>query len=623
MSIHMIPEQPRDFSPESHEGVFFEALKNNYKGTEEYYVFHSYEAMTVNKKDNVVDDREVDFVVLNQKKGVLCIEVKAGGHIYYSQRRWYYGSGIEMSHGGPYNQARTAARVIREKVQNDSRARVRDIANHCKFLSAVCFVDMQKKDISSQNLPEDASIDVTITSDDLDDIWSKIESIYELKVPSERYSDQLSKGMNDGEFKLLVDAVFCPEFHLIPSQGSTLDIVDVRLKQMIREQYMLLDFLDEQPVAVINGAAGTGKTMIATEKARRNSLAGDKVLFLCYNKKLQKQLAYENKADPDFKNVDFCTLSKLAKDKTGNFQDYNGLTVWLDKCIRKEEKLGYDHIIVDEGQDFGVIGLGENDEKDSEGLENCDIINKLQDAALEQGGTFYLFYDKYQMIQGGQKVDSIFPDCIENADCRLTLHKNCRNTEEIAKTSVTPIRDNRGRLLRVDPAFSWTKVFKPVFHVVGHPDAEIAILNNILDQNKSDGISDTVILSQGALEYSVLKDHLVNKGDYNDPYDYYRHGGKEYRVATCITFKGLEADAIVILNLDKYSFSGEKGNEFYVGTSRAKCKLDMICCISSDDYYNVVSQIDPDAPDRSGNKKAMKKILGNVFSADVIEEEVN
>ena len=37
----MIPEEPKEFDKKSHEDILFNALKNNYHGDEEYYVFHS------------------------------------------------------------------------------------------------------------------------------------------------------------------------------------------------------------------------------------------------------------------------------------------------------------------------------------------------------------------------------------------------------------------------------------------------------------------------------------------------------------------------------------------------------------------------------------------------------
>ena len=99
---------------------------------------------------------------------------------------------------------------------------------------------------------------------------------------------------------------------MISSPETRNDTIRYRQKQLIREQYILLEFLAEQPSAVINGSAGTGKTMIATEKARRHSMDGDKVLFLCYNKKLQKHLEDSCKDNSEFENVKFMTLSSVC-----------------------------------------------------------------------------------------------------------------------------------------------------------------------------------------------------------------------------------------------------------------------------------------------------------------------
>ena len=158
------------------------------------------------------------------------------------------------------------------------------------------------------------------------------------------------------------------------------------------------------------------------------------------------------------------TISQLAKEKTGNFKDYEGLLEWLLECVDDPDDFAYQHVIVDEGQDFGLIdGQGEANDVEA----NCSIIDTLQEISLEKNGTFYLFYDKYQMIQGGGKARYKIPDCIENSDCRLTLHYNCRNTKEIAKTSVTPLKDNKNRAIKPKTACSWFEPVRPVMHLVG------------------------------------------------------------------------------------------------------------------------------------------------------------
>ena len=51
------------------------------------------------------------------------------------------------------------------------------------------------------------------------------------------------------------------------------------IERLTKEQNSLLDYLEEQRVAAIQGAAGTGKTWLAVEKAQKLAGSG-KVLFL-------------------------------------------------------------------------------------------------------------------------------------------------------------------------------------------------------------------------------------------------------------------------------------------------------------------------------------------------------
>lgn len=418
---------------------------------------------------------------------------------------------------------------------------------------------------------------------------------------------------------MLLESVFCPEFKLVPSPTSKSILIEEQMNQLLYEQYRLLDYLEDQDTAVINGAAGTGKTMLAVEKARRNSVDEEKVLFLCYNRLLCNHLNDTHKNGgsrpyrKQFKNVDFMTISQLAKRITGNYKDYDGLMEWLYDCMDDPEKFGYKHVIVDEGQDFGVI---QADSERTEKEKNCSIIDALQEVALEQGGTFYLFYDKYQMIQGGGNVEYKLPDCITNSDCRLSLHYNCRNTKEIARTSVTPLKDTKNRAIKPKTACTWFEPVRPVMHLVESKSKAVKALNEILEKHREANTKDIVILTPGIIEYCCIADKLTQGTEDDAGYYLYDYKGVSYRVTTCIKFKGLEAHAIIMIDLNKNSFTGFEGLEFYVGTSRAKHYLDLVAQIASSDYRVVISALDPDAPIKNDHEK-MRKVLGSMFSADV------
>ena len=81
-----------------------------------------------------------------------------------------------------------------------------------------------------------------------------------------------------------------------------------------KEQLISINLED---IATIQGAAGTGKTLIALEAAKRFSFKGDKVLFLCFNKLLYEHLKF----DCPIKNVDFFNIHSFIKDITQTQSD--------------------------------------------------------------------------------------------------------------------------------------------------------------------------------------------------------------------------------------------------------------------------------------------------------------
>ena len=168
--------------------------------------------------------------------------------------------------------------------------------------------------------------------------------------------------------------------------------------------------------------------MVAVEKAEMHARRGEKVLFLCFNRNLRDSLEKRH----GNKNIDFMTLDSLGKkiDSKYNRDNRGSLVVRLLQMEEKGESLGYDHVVVDEGPDF----VFEND--------GTDILSCLQQLTvkdeIDSNHSFYVFYDEFQLVQGAKPKDLALPSFIKSADCRLTLYRNCRNTPEIAKTTLIP-----------------------------------------------------------------------------------------------------------------------------------------------------------------------------------------
>lgn len=536
----MIPNRPHSFAPASLEGVMFEALE---KLSDEYYVFHSLRISTV--VDNTFHESETDFVIFNQRLGILCLEAKAG-QVHFENGYWLYGSGEPMHNGGPFNQAASNKWKLIKYFENH---RFTSILDKCKFLHAVWFPSITAIDIRGMILPTDSDKALVMTSEALINPQPFIEKIFSIELPNKQETN-----LTVSEANRILKEILCPQFNVFPSVSFEADLKKIVFHRLLEEQSGILNFLSEQKTAVINGAAGTGKTMIAVEKARRHASAGERVLFLCYNNQLKCYLSDNYRHE----NIDYYTISgwacKLCDSATPDYAKLKDVLeeMWL------YETFPYTHVIIDEGQDFGMTDVEESD-------IICQLETLIKDSKKDTA-SFYIFYDKLQLIQA-----SSMPHYIADADCKLTLYRNCRNTENIAKTSLSPITEREPKLM--DGCIKGAPANLHFTDLISITDK----LDSILDRLKNSGYKDIIILTCKTEETSVLKDFAQN-GRYKN----------KYQFTTCRKFKGLEADAVILMDVSENSFEGENALLFYVGTSRARLSLDIITTMDAEACLSVL-----------------------------------
>ena len=107
-------------------------------------------------------------------------------------------------------------------------------------------------------------------------------------------------------------------------------------------------------MAAVQGGAGTGKTMLAIEKARRLAET-DQVLFLCFNHHLLQYLQSSyGTAIPNitFANLPLLTCRHMQISDAGGDE---GISRYLNEY--DQHSWPYKHIIIDEGQDFAECHL--------------------------------------------------------------------------------------------------------------------------------------------------------------------------------------------------------------------------------------------------------------------------
>ena len=234
--------------------------------------------------------------------------------------------------------------------------------------------------------------------------------------------------------------------------------------------------------------------MIALEKARRHAANGEKVLFLCYNAELCRYIREKYAQE----NLDIYTIiGYICKLGNSREPDYD----WVKSALEDmfvTESFPYKHVVIDEGQDFGLDDL--------EGSGIMEIMRECIEMR-DDGSSFFVFYDKLQLIQARS-----MPAFIEEADCRLTLYRNCRNTINIATTSLKPITERDPKLMEGAVAGIPAQL-----HFCDEREQVIGALDKAIAELKEDGIGNIVILTCKTEKTSIIAD-LVNDGMYRRKY---------------------------------------------------------------------------------------------------------
>ena len=315
---------------------------------------------------------------------------------------------------------------------------------------------------------------------------------------------------------------------------------------------------------VIKGSPGTGKTVVALYRAAQ--MRNKSVLMLVYNRPLMLYL----KSAIEELDLDDCEVSTYHSWISGFYQDVLGRPVpKVDKFehdwgqIKRDcqsIKPKYDHIIIDEAQDFPK--------------ELLMLLAKV-------GKNITCFIDSNQAVAAGMTgvVDAIESFCVE---APYTLEYNYRNTKEIAAVSkLYWHQDGRfakakkvgNRLPTMVSCSDFDEQTEAICEIVrDHLDATIGVFVN----NKSLNVT----FENLSYELEGEVDVQMFKSMGHDNIDFNSDGVK---ILSYGTMKGLEFDIVILAMFDKVKTTGDMiadQNRAYVATSRAK--EDLYLCYFSE-----------------------------------------
>lgn len=516
----------------------YEAFKSSLN--DDWTVFYNISWLGKTHTESKPVDGQADFILTHPKKGILVLEVK-GGRIIFEPReqQWY---SIDRNNNeykiDPFKQVVKSKHALIEKLKEYFN--YNSINNWINIFQAVVFPDIADDIKYDPNI--ESPKEIIINGNDLKNIEPKLNSIF-------NYFRNDYRNSNDQVTLNALNTLIAKPVRLENSLSLDFDEESKEIYNLTAKQFNLLDFLNNHRKVLISGSAGSGKTFIAIEKAKRLVKEGFKTLLVCYNKPLadfiKKNVGTTKNLDV-FKFDDLCIyFSKKTKTDSKIYTHYPDLLLNSINKINEEDK--YDAIIVDEGQDFSE-----------------DIWVSLEECLKNENSIFYIFYDDNQMLY---HKNPVFPINLNS----FSLTENIRNTKAIYEKALKFYKNKDSKLPKsVGPVGRSVEKF---YYSENNELKKLLknILNRFIDSEKIKK-EDIVILTPRNINDSILYNNIDIHGyTFSPNLNETSPSSKVIYFNSIYDFKGLERKIVIIIELDENLLTKDNYKELcYVGLSRAK-----------------------------------------------------
>lgn len=410
----VIPEEIRNDHERSSECRVYDRLVEQLD--DDYYVFYSSPWLGTRPDGSEVDG-EADFIIAHPSHGMLTVEVKGGRITIGEDQQWRSTDrgGITHMIKNPVRQANDSKHALLKKLKESP-------AWTSRWITARHGVILPSTAPESRDFRPDMPLQIFAFDEDMDSLDRWVLNRF-----AAREDDDPHSGSDLGEdgCNALRNLITRPIQMRVRLQTHIDEDLD-QIRLLTEDQIFILREIEQNKRMAIAGAAGTGKTVLALEKAITLAEEGEgkRVLLLCFNAPVG---GYLRDAVADSANVtathfhDFCrTVFSQAAAQTGEpirdigQLDESQIGAELADAFIEAETGEYDALIIDEGQDFS-----------DRWLKALEVVVKDGD-----DGVLYVFYDNNQkvMSRGIQYLTEL-------PVARYRLSRNFRNTKRIFRTA--------------------------------------------------------------------------------------------------------------------------------------------------------------------------------------------
>jgi len=474
------------------------------------------------------DDCEIDFLVLSPDLGGFVLEVKGGTEIVLRDGEWFsrpHHSNTYKEISDPFVQAKDNTYAFLKL----ARQRL-PMGTKLPFIThAVVFPSHTQKGDMGLERPREIICDQH-------DLLEPLKFFHRVaSFVGRRFSYTTEE----------IDALrqcIRPDQTIPVSPRRKLDTALQQQEALTQHNEELLDAVLGNKRFIVKGAAGTGKTILAINCARRLSAEGRKTLLLCFNRPLADQLQNQVRDVQGLTVNTFDGFARTVAETYGWSVDGTDDHPFVILEASKKPEIRFDALVIDEAQDF-----------------NSDWWDALLALLPEDSSNLQIFADSAQDIYEGSGLErfAILP--------QIQLKKNCRNTADIARYV--------HRIGRVD-ATTVAGAIGPT------PDFErVKSREELLEKIHS-------YISRWRTRYELESRHIMVLTDRSDLREWLitqnvgaTGDAAGVDVETIHRFKGLEAQAVVCAfdpDGDSHLDQRQLQRLGYVGLSRARTLLSVL-----------------------------------------------
>ena len=560
----MIPSILDPGTPSSERKVF-ELLKN-IPGSDQWVVLHSLGL----SNSYTGEYGEIDFLVLVPGVGIICLEVKGGG-VSCQNGIW---SSVDQ-HGARHVFKRSPFAQVQEGMWKLINAIRQHFGAHSIEASCAAGWMVVLPDSASPPTTPEIKRDEVIDRNDLDgDLAARLTAAPSLtaayahkKKPSRAICERLLRFLR-------------PSFERVCTISSDLWDTEQRIRSLTEEQYAVLDGITGNELCLVHGPAGTGKTILAIEAARRAACLGHAGVLTCFNRNLGRWLSRAVESSQQTTPITG-NLHKILRDRILR-------SSFADEFLRLESASS-SRFFAEDYFELGALAITEIGER-----VGTIIVDEAQDFPMKG---LQQVVDQWTADCSSRRV-LLFGDFARQAIYEASTHRreevaerfrgmasfslslNCRNTRLIAKQIELVAGFSGSKISERQPEGRTVEYF---YHST---DAElVAHLEHAIATLRRQGYKpeDIVILSPGRFDsgplarLTRLAGWPVNDFEQVQPHEIAR--------STIHAYKGLERAVVILANIDTRD-ANEADSLLYVGMSRARTRLFLLCSKSTQELID-------------------------------------